>query len=210
MTAAQRSTVLKTFSGSESEGVFRESLPDATYHSLQRGEATVELTSDLNTHISGTVLPVQNKCFARPPSPPMIIEDNKKLIDNSLKEHCIDEGVDQQPGSRWTPKRDRCATCTCSTYGRVDCQRAVCPALSGCRKQTTSPGDCCPICVDGAEERGEAAKKGSGGEAGSECGFGSRCGKGGELEERKSCFFDGDKKYHPVGSTWHPYVPPFG
>jgi len=31
--------------------------------------------------------------------------------------------------------------------------------------------------------------------------------------ERKyvgSCYYDGDKRWHPVGSTWHPYVPPFG
>uniref|UniRef100_A0A4W3IHE2 Chordin n=1 Tax=Callorhinchus milii TaxID=7868 RepID=A0A4W3IHE2_CALMI len=26
----------------------------------------------------------------------------------------------------------------------------------------------------------------------------------------KGCYFDGDRKWHPAGTTWHPYIPPFG
>ena len=26
----------------------------------------------------------------------------------------------------------------------------------------------------------------------------------------RGCVFDGDKKFHGAGTTWHPFVPPFG
>jgi chordin len=27
---------------------------------------------------------------------------------------------------------------------------------------------------------------------------------------RQGCHFEGDQKFHPAGSRWHPYLPPFG
>ena len=29
-------------------------------------------------------------------------------------------------------------------------------------------------------------------------------------QEQRGCNFEGDGKFHPAGSRWHPYLPPFG
>merc|ERR550534_2375283 len=31
-----------------------------------------------------------------------------------------------------------------------------------------------------------------------------------DKSSRRGCEFDGDNKFHPAGSRWHPYLPPFG
>ena len=138
---------------------------------------------------------------------PSIICKEESPLRNVVEEHCHDEGEDRKPGTSWTPKRDRCGTCTCSTYGKVECHRTVCLAPVGCRKPTMPPGACCPTCADD----NDAAAKGE--DAGvSVYGINETAlsGVGDVRGEPKKCFFDGDKKWHAVGSTWYPYIPPFG
>uniref|UniRef100_A0A8C2ZL22 Chordin n=1 Tax=Cyclopterus lumpus TaxID=8103 RepID=A0A8C2ZL22_CYCLU len=73
----------------------------------------------------------------------------------------------------------------------VICDPVICPPLTCPR--TLQPGDqCCPIC-DESKEPTEAAL----------------------LPERvdehpEGCYFEGDQKMHAPGTTWHPFVPPFG
>lgn len=31
-----------------------------------------------------------------------------------------------------------------------------------------------------------------------------------QLDNDPGCFYEGDKRYYKIGTSWHPYVPPFG
>uniref|UniRef100_A0A671KWT1 Chordin n=1 Tax=Sinocyclocheilus anshuiensis TaxID=1608454 RepID=A0A671KWT1_9TELE len=72
----------------------------------------------------------------------------------------------------------------------VICDPVICPALS-C-PHTIQPEDhCCPICDEKKETKQMTAVE--------------------KVEEDpEGCYFEGDQKMHAPGTTWHPFVPPFG
>ncbi|XP_057374741.1 dorsal-ventral patterning protein Sog-like [Daphnia carinata] len=99
---------------------------------------------------------------------------------------CFYEGKLYDDGRQWTAEHDRCMMCSCQR-GRVVCDPVVCPALS-CAGPSSAiihpPGDCCPMCENVTKSVTESSRRG--------------------------CHFEGDQKFHPAGSRWHPYLPPFG
>ncbi|KAL4221675.1 hypothetical protein ACF0H5_019932 [Mactra antiquata] len=66
--------------------------------------------------------------------------------------------------------------------GNVNCEEILCP-INSCNYPVQRENECCPVCI----EDNETERKYTG-----------------------SCYFDGDKRWHEAGSTWYPYVPPFG
>ncbi|GFS67382.1 dorsal-ventral patterning protein Sog [Nephila pilipes] len=97
---------------------------------------------------------------------------------------CIYADALFEDGSYWRAEHEECTMCSCQR-GNVVCEKTVCPEPT-CESPITMPGVCCPFCP-GNSSVGE------------------------HREAQRFCYFgQGDQKYHPAGSRWHPYVPPFG
>ncbi|XP_032781634.2 dorsal-ventral patterning protein Sog [Daphnia magna] len=111
-------------------------------------------------------------------------DDNNEIPMATMR--CFYEGKLYDDGRAWTAEHDRCMMCSCQR-GRVVCDPVVCPALS-CTAPSSAvihpPGDCCPMCENVTKSVTESSRRG--------------------------CHFEGDQKFHPAGSRWHPYLPPFG
>ncbi len=69
------------------------------------------------------------------------------------------------------------------------CDDMVCPEVaSNCSQLIILEGECCATCQDDL-----------------------LVDDGDDDIEATGCYFDkGDKKLHRAGTTWHPYIPPFG
>ncbi|PRD37337.1 UNVERIFIED_CONTAM: sog [Trichonephila clavipes] len=97
---------------------------------------------------------------------------------------CIYADALFEDGSYWRAEHEECTMCSCQR-GNVVCEKSVCPEPT-CDNPITMLGVCCPFCP-GNSTVGE------------------------HREAQRFCYFgQGDRKYHPAGSRWHPYVPPFG
>ncbi|XP_034051656.1 chordin-like [Gymnodraco acuticeps] len=69
----------------------------------------------------------------------------------------------------------------------VICDPVICPVLT-CSKTLQPEDQCCPVC-DESKDVTDPEK----------------------VEEHpEGCYFEGDQKMHAPGTTWHPFVPPFG
>ncbi|XP_061923916.1 chordin-like isoform X3 [Entelurus aequoreus] len=102
---------------------------------------------------------------------------------------CFFENQHHAHGSNWTPNYDKCFSCSCQKR-TVICDPVICPVLTCTR--TIQPDDkCCPICDERKEPKDIKALE--------------------KVEENpEGCYFEGDQKMHAPGTTWHPFVPPFG
>ncbi|KAF7491970.1 Chordin [Sarcoptes scabiei] len=107
-------------------------------------------------------------------------QPNINSIDSNLK--CYYEAQIYEEGAQWKNQNDDCEMCFCQR-GRVKCESEICLKLK-CREKIRIPGQCCPICKNKLNAQA--------------------------LHRNQSCYFEGDKKYHLIGSRWHPYIPPFG
>ncbi|KTF95488.1 hypothetical protein cypCar_00032424 [Cyprinus carpio] len=102
---------------------------------------------------------------------------------------CFFEGEHHAHGSQWTPQYNTCFTCICQKK-TVICDPVICPALS-CPHTIQPEDQCCPICDEKKESKQTTAVE--------------------KVEEDpEGCYFEGDQKMHAPGTTWHPFVPPFG
>uniref|UniRef100_A0A673NM08 Chordin n=1 Tax=Sinocyclocheilus rhinocerous TaxID=307959 RepID=A0A673NM08_9TELE len=102
---------------------------------------------------------------------------------------CFFEGEHHAHGSQWTPQYNTCFTCICQKK-TVICDPVICPALS-CPHTIQPEDQCCPICDEKKETKQTTAVE--------------------KVEEDpEGCYFEGDQKMHAPGTTWHPFVPPFG
>lgn len=95
---------------------------------------------------------------------------------------CYYEAQIYEEGAQWKNHHDDCEMCFCQK-GRIKCESEICLKLA-CKEQIRIPGQCCSICKDEVTAT--------------------------NATQLDSCFFEGDKKHHLVGSKWHPYIPPFG
>ncbi|WAR15264.1 CHRD-like protein [Mya arenaria] len=103
-------------------------------------------------------------------------------IDETSVFRCYYGGKFYAHAQSWIPDDgSACVTCRCNR-GNVHCDEVPCPATT-CRYPVQRPGECCPVC----EEDNETEKRHKG-----------------------SCYYPGDRRWHRVGTQWHPYVPPFG
>ncbi|RWS17646.1 chordin-like protein [Dinothrombium tinctorium] len=114
------------------------------------------------------------------------LEDSNDIFAaNSISHRCYYEKEVYEDGMQWKSQFDDCQMCSCQR-GRVKCEQMMCPVPS-CANPVTLRGECCAVCE--ADTSSLMASNTS---------------------EPRLCYFEGEKKYHVVGSKWHPYIPPFG
>uniref|UniRef100_W5MQW8 Chordin n=1 Tax=Lepisosteus oculatus TaxID=7918 RepID=W5MQW8_LEPOC len=190
--------LLMGFYGSQAQGVLKDLSMELLRH-LDRGTAFIQVSTKLNPkgEIRGRVH-VPNRCEAGP-----ALDLSDKELEDPLSQQlrrdpeemkkdpntCFFEGYYRAHGSRWTPDYNNCFTCSCQKR-TVICDPVICPVLT-C-KQTVQPEDkCCPVCEETRESKDIKSSEKS-------------------EEHPEGCYFEGDQKMHAPGTTWHPFVPPFG
>ncbi|XP_032888072.1 chordin [Amblyraja radiata] len=195
--SGEHKRLLKGFYGSEAQGILKDIATELLQH-LNRGTAFIQVSTKLNPkgEIRGPVL-IQNQCESKGfviPKEPEYEDDlfhEIKPDPEQLKKDpnsCFFEGQQRAHGSQWTPDYDqKCSTCSCQKR-TVICDPILCLPLN-CTEIVHVEDKCCPVCRDIIEAKNEN-KKGS--------------------DQVEGCYFDGDRKWHPAGTTWHPFVPPFG
>ncbi|XP_022101614.1 chordin-like isoform X2 [Acanthaster planci] len=163
-------------------------VPPSLLESMDNGNAFIQVSSKnyRDGEIRGLVV-LPNTCYSSSSSgsqhtsgPTLIDDASHGASVEALPNSCFFESRYRIPDSSWSPDYDPVCTTCICKRSVVICDPVVCPQLA-CTNPVKVPGECCPICP--IEE--------------------------GSLET-ETCFFEGDKKYHSVGSQWHPFVPPFG
>ncbi|MED6261550.1 hypothetical protein ATANTOWER_006643, partial [Ataeniobius toweri] len=186
--------LLTGFYGSQAQGVLKDMSVELLQH-LDQGTAFIQVSTKVNPQgeIRGRVH-VPNTCkFGAPAEVEEAEFDDLFLNDpEELKKDpntCFFENQHHAHSSRWTPSYDKCFTCSCQKR-TVICDPVICPELTCSR--TIQPEDkCCPVCDERREPKDMKAPE--------------------AVEEHlEGCYFEGDQKMHAPGTTWHPFVPPFG
>ncbi|XP_060566782.1 chordin-like [Ruditapes philippinarum] len=158
---------------------------DSVFRDINHGRAMVNLrvSDDVCEQYQGQ-LQLRNNCWLKQFTTTTATnsEENELEVGGVDNFRCYYEGQFYAHARSWIPADDNpCVTCRCNR-GNVYCDRLLCPPTS-CQYPIKQEGECCPVCNDD----NDTEKKHSG-----------------------SCYFEGDKRWHPAGSFWHPYVPPFG
>uniref|UniRef100_A0A7N6BIH4 Chordin n=1 Tax=Anabas testudineus TaxID=64144 RepID=A0A7N6BIH4_ANATE len=177
--------LLTGFYGSQAQGVLKDISVELLQH-LHQGTAFIQVSTKLNPRgeIRGRVH-VPNDCEfgARAEVEEAEFDDFFVKDPEELKKDphtCFFENQHHAHGSRWTPNYDKCFSCSCQKR-TVICDPVICPVLT-CSRTVQPQDNCCPVC-DGEIVR--------------DCTV-------------NCCYFEGDQKIHAPGTTWHPFVPPFG
>uniref|UniRef100_A0A673YCP4 Chordin n=1 Tax=Salmo trutta TaxID=8032 RepID=A0A673YCP4_SALTR len=186
--------LLTGFYGSQAQGVLKDISVELLRH-LDRGTAFIQVSTKVNTRgeIRGRVH-VPNNCEFGTKGEVELAEFDDLFVRDpeELKKDphtCFFESQHHAHGSLWTPNYNHCFTCSCQKR-TVICDPVICPVLTCSR--TIQPDDkCCPMCVERKNSKDMKAPE--------------------RLDEHpEGCYFEGDQKMHAPGSTWHPFVPPFG
>ncbi|XP_070987063.1 chordin-like [Oncorhynchus clarkii lewisi] len=186
--------LLTGFYGSQAQGVLKDISVELLRH-LDRGTAFIQVSTKVNTRgeIRGRVH-VPNNCEFRTKGEVELAEFDDLFVRDpeELKKDphtCFFETQHHAHGSLWTPNYNHCFTCSCQKR-TVICDPVICPVLTCSR--TIQPDDkCCPMCVERKNPKEMKTPE--------------------RLDEHpEGCYFEGDQKMHAPGSTWHPFVPPFG
>ncbi|KAJ8367846.1 hypothetical protein SKAU_G00078740 [Synaphobranchus kaupii] len=187
--------LLMGFYGSQAQGVLKDMSVELLRH-LDKGTAFIQVSTKLNPRgeIRGRVhLPNNCEFGSRAETDEGEADDSLYVRDpEELKKDphtCFFEGQHQAHGSHWTPHYNNCFSCSCQKR-TVICDPIICPVLTCTR--TIQPEDrCCPLCDERKDSKDVKALE--------------------KLEEHpEGCYFEGDQKMHAPGTTWHPFVPPFG
>uniref|UniRef100_A0A671Y9U3 Chordin n=1 Tax=Sparus aurata TaxID=8175 RepID=A0A671Y9U3_SPAAU len=186
--------LLTGFYGSQAQGVLKDISVELLQH-LDQGTAFIQVSTKTNPRgeIRGRVH-VPNNCefgtrggMEEAEFDDLFVKDPEELKNDPHT--CFFENQHHAHGSRWTPNYDKCFSCSCQKR-TVICDPVICPVLTCSR--TIQPEDkCCPICDERKEPKDMKAPE-----------------RVDELLE--GCYFEGDQKMHAPGTTWHPFVPPFG
>ncbi|KAM9453017.1 chordin-like [Salvelinus alpinus] len=186
--------LLTGFYGSQAQGVLKDISVELLRH-LDRGTAFIQVSTKVNTRgeIRGQVH-VPNNCEFGTRGEVEVAEFDDLFVRDpeELKKDphtCFFESQHHAHGSFWTPNYNNCFTCSCQKR-TVICDPVICPVLTCSR--TIQPEDkCCPVCLERKEPKNMKTPE--------------------RLDEHpEGCYFEGDQKMHAPGSTWHPFVPPFG
>lgn len=186
--------LLTGFYGSQAHGVLRDISSELLQH-LDQGTAFIQVSTKTNPRgeIRGRVH-VPNNCefghravTEEPEVEGVLVRDPEELKKDPHT--CFFENQHHAHGSRWTPNYDKCFSCSCQKK-TVICDPVICPVLS-CTKTVQPEGKCCPVCDDRREPKDMKAPERA-------------------AEHPEGCYFEGDQKMHAPGTTWHPFVPPFG
>ncbi|XP_052819490.1 chordin-like [Mya arenaria] len=158
-------------------------LPEAVFKELSEGRARVmvNVSIDVCSTYEGQ-LRLPNHCWGSGSNTFWTDDAKSNDIDETSVFRCYYGGKFYAHAQSWIPDDgSACVTCRCNR-GNVHCDEVPCPATT-CRYPVQRPGECCPVC----EEDNETEKRHKG-----------------------SCYYPGDRRWHRVGTQWHPYVPPFG
>nr|O57472.1 RecName: Full=Chordin; AltName: Full=Protein chordino; Flags: Precursor [Danio rerio]AAB93485.1 chordin [Danio rerio] len=193
--------LLTGFYGQQAQGVLKDISVELLRH-LNEGTAYLQVSTKMNPRgeIRGRIH-VPNHCESPAPRAEFLEEPEFEDLlftreptelrkDTHTHVHsCFFEGEQHTHGSQWTPQYNTCFTCTCQKK-TVICDPVMCPTLS-CTHTVQPEDQCCPICEEKKESKETAAVE--------------------KVEENpEGCYFEGDQKMHAPGTTWHPFVPPFG
>uniref|UniRef100_A0A667ZP86 Chordin n=1 Tax=Myripristis murdjan TaxID=586833 RepID=A0A667ZP86_9TELE len=184
--SATHKRLLTGFYGSQAQGVLKDISVELLRH-LDRGTAFIQVSTKLNPRgeIRGQVH-VPNNCEfgTRGEVEEAEFDDLFVRDPEELKKDpntCFFESQHHAHGSRWTPNYDKCFSCSCQKR-TVICDPVICPVLTCSR--TIQPEDkCCPLPSVPSLFL---------------------------FPFLPGCYFEGDQKMHAPGTTWHPFVPPFG
>ncbi|XP_041851817.1 chordin [Melanotaenia boesemani] len=193
-TSTTHKRLLTGFYGSQAQGVLKDIGVELLQH-LDQGTAFIQVSTKVNPHgeIRGRVH-VSNSCrfgaggeVEEAEFDDLLVKDPEELKKDPHT--CFFENQHHAHGSQWTPNYDKCFSCSCQKR-TVICDPVICPVLTCSR--TTQPEDkCCPICDERREPKDMKAPE--------------------RVDEHPDgCYFEGDQKMHAPGTTWHPFVPPFG
>ncbi|XP_056468185.1 chordin [Gadus chalcogrammus] len=188
--------LLTGFYGPQAGGVLKDLSAELLQH-LGRGTAFLQITTKLNPQgeIRGQVH-VPNSCEVSVRGEAGDESEAEAAGGGGDPEElkkdpntCFLENQHHAHGSRWTPNYNKCFSCSCQKK-TVICDPVICPLLT-CG-QTLQPEDqCCPVCDERKEPKDTKAPE--------------------KVEEHpEGCYFEGDQKMHTPGTTWHPFIPPFG
>ncbi|XP_051966675.1 chordin-like isoform X2 [Xyrauchen texanus] len=194
--ASNHKRLLTGFYGQQAQGVLKDISLELLRH-LDEGTAYIQVSTKMNPRgeIRGRIH-VPNSCeFGSRGEVVEEAEFDDLVFVRDLSElkkdphTCFFEGEHHAHGSQWTPQYNTCFSCTCQKK-TVICDPMICPALS-C-PHTIQPDDqCCPVCDEKKETKEIAPVE--------------------KVDESpEGCYFEGDQKMHAPGTTWHPFVPPFG
>ncbi|XP_064643007.1 chordin-like [Lineus longissimus] len=147
--------------------------------------------------LRGNLGRLRNKCHSSEYG--TVMEDGaQSVLDSTERYRCMHDGEMYEDGHSWSPGAEVCVSCSCRR-GKVMCHDTVCPALK-CKKPVSVKGECCKQCVDDdSKTRAQSSSAAAGVAAVPQ-----------KEDTTNKCYFEGDKRYHAVGTTWHPYIPPFG
>ncbi|XP_071945063.1 chordin-like [Antedon mediterranea] len=161
---------------------------------LDMNEGTAYLLITTKQHRNGEIrgqILLPNTCNGNPSNRIDLSHGVIGVSPETDPDSCLFEEKWRADNSLWSPDYDRtCTTCTCRKR-TVICDRVVCP-IPTCQSPETWPGECCPVCPPEKDSSTQSP------------------GKLADNNADNSCYFEGDQKFHSVGSTWHPYLPPFG
>ncbi|KAM8904369.1 chordin-like [Spinachia spinachia] len=184
--------LLTGFYGSQAQGVLKDISAELLRH-LDQGMAFIQVSTKTNPRgeIRGRVH-VSNNCESGTGAEEAELDDLLATDPGRLRKDphtCFFENQHQAHGSRWTPNYDRCFSCSCRKR-TVICDPVICPPPS-CSRTVQPEDECCPRCGDSEEPNDMKVPE--------------------RVEEHpEGCYFEGDQKMHAPGTTWHPFVPPFG
>ncbi|CAL1571210.1 unnamed protein product [Knipowitschia caucasica] len=193
-TSATHKRLLTGFYGSQAQGVLKDMSSELLQH-LDQGTAFIQVSTKMNPRgeIRGRVH-VPNSCelgqrsgTEEPEVEEVVYKDPEELKKDPHT--CFFENSHHAHGSRWTPNYDKCFSCSCQKK-TVICDPVICPILT-CPKTVLLDGQCCPLCDDKKEPKDTKTTDKA-------------------AENPEGCYFEGDQKMHAPGTTWHPFVPPFG
>ncbi|XP_038129060.1 chordin isoform X2 [Cyprinodon tularosa] len=192
--SANHKRLLTGFYGSQAQGVLKDMSAELLQH-LDQGTAFIQVSTKMNPQgeIRGQIH-VPNSCNLGAPTEAEKAEIDDLLLNDpeELKKDpntCFFENQHQAHGSRWTPSYDKCFTCSCQKR-TVICDPVICPELT-CSRTSQPEGRCCPVCDERREAKDTVTPEPA-------------------EEHLEGCYFEGDQKMHAPGTTWHPFVPPFG
>ncbi|XP_039621085.1 chordin [Polypterus senegalus] len=194
--SSEHKRLLKGFYGSEAQGILKDLSKELLRH-IDRGTAFIQVSTKLNPrgeirgriHVpnpceSGSLAPAEGSDFRFSPFEE-VNQDPEEIKKDPNS--CFFEGQYHGHGARWAPQYDRkCSICICQKR-TVICDPVICTPLN-CTQVVHPEDKCCPVCAEKKETKQIEKSE----------------------EHLAGCYFEGDRKIHAPGTTWHPFVPPFG
>ncbi|XP_046389733.1 dorsal-ventral patterning protein Sog [Ischnura elegans] len=179
--------LLDEFRGPQLEG-FTMNLSDSELARIEYGVAFLEVvdpspSATQQSLLRARITQVRVPMSCLPPETNSLTTQDDNQLPNSNS--CYYEGSFYNEGDQWIPNRESCAMCSCH-HRQVKCEPVLCPPTS-CPRGVTAvnkSGDCCPSCSNstGSHES--------------------------NTSETRGCYLA--KQFYKAGTSWHPYVPPFG